>query len=424
VRLSYENAQINAHFFCCVIWLIAMYDNKDNKIFITLYLDLRRQRKTDGLYPLRVRIKSGKQTKMYGTGLNYGSTEYKKIRKGKRLDVTQNNELTKINAVLKRAKIAAREPFTFERFERAWFNKGAKADVFIYLEEYRRLKTNFNTSDVYKNTLNAIQRFNKKDNLSFEEVTPAYLDKLINWMQTEDGLSLSTVSMYLRCLRTVFNQANRNGDTTYYPFHNRLRNPNGFKIPAPKKGKIPLSDDDLEKLKSYQPTNSEQFWYDMFMFSYYAGGVNIKDIALMENKNLINGSISFIRAKTESKNPEQNAVPVNNPAAEAILNRWKTQGKYVFPLITEEMSSEHIHKTVKSKTRNINKVIKGIAKKLGIETPISSMTARHTFASKLARSGAPLLLIQQSLFHSNISTTQSYLAKFPDKEKETWFNKL
>ncbi len=404
-----------------------MDDIKDNKLFITLYLDERRKRKKDGLCPLRVRIKYEQKTNFFGTGLNYDPAEYKKIRKGKRLDVAQNNELAKINAVLKRAKNAAKHPFTFERFKQAWYNRGGKVDVFGYMQsyiDYQRSRKSFSSSDSFKNALRSLKIFHKNTSLPFPEVTPAFLERFSFWMQEDSNKSLTTVSIYIRCIRTIFNQAIQNGDTTNYPFHNRLRSPNGFKIPAPKKGKIPLSDNDLEKLKSYQPTNSEQFWYDMFMFSYYAGGVNLKDIALMENKNLINGSISFTRAKTESKNPEQNAIPVNSPATEAILGRWQTQGKYVFPLITEDMSAEDIHKTVKSKTRNINKVIKGIAKKLGIETPISSMTARHTFASKLARSGAPLLLIQQSLFHSNISTTQSYLAKFPDKEKETWFNKL
>jgi site-specific recombinase XerD len=74
--------------------------------------------------------------------------------------------------------------------------------------------------------------------------------------------------------------------------------------------------------------------------------------------------------------------------------------------------------------RNINKVIKAIAARIGIQTPISTYTARHTFASRLAHLGAPLTLISESLHHANTKTTQIYLGKFPSKEKKEWFKKL
>ena len=126
--IRFENVHLRVHFLMSNLY-------KD-KVFITLYLDPRRRRKKDDKCPLRVRIKFNDETKFYGTARYYNPEEYDRIENGKRLSVDQQNERVIVNALLERAKKAAAEPFSFERFERAWYNKGGKADVFSYFKNY------------------------------------------------------------------------------------------------------------------------------------------------------------------------------------------------------------------------------------------------------------------------------------------------
>lgn len=67
--------------------------------------------------------------------------------------------------------------------------------------------------------------------------------------------------------------------------------------------------------------------------------------------------------------------------------------------------------------RRINKRMKMIGDALGIQG-ISSYTARHSFATVLKRSGANVAYISESLGHSDLRTTENYLASFEKEERE------
>ena len=398
-----------------------------NNTFITTYLDVRRLSKKTGLYPLRLRVKNAQITKFYGTGLNYSKDYYEKITTGKRL---QPNELTD-KKLIDDIKVKATEivqdigEFTFEKFERQYLYKAGKIDLWSYFDEYQNELNKagkYSTADIYLNSYKALKSFYNKEKLPFEVITPVFLKGFAAYLQNE-GRSLTTVSLYIRCIRSLFNKAIANRDTREYPFYNSKTNPQGYKIPMPTKGKKAFTDTELKKLIEYTPTESQQFWYDMFMFSYYVGGINIKDIALLKQSNVSNNTLSFVRKKTEHSTPKEITLPLNE-RAKIILDRWNTGEKYIFPLIDENESNEATYKTIKSKIRNINRVVKRICNSLEINTPVSTYTARHTFASKLARSGAPILLISESLSHNNIKTTQNYLSSFPTEDKTKWFDML
>ena len=96
-----------------------------------------------------------------------------------------------------------------------------------------------------------------------------------------------------------------------------------------------------------------------------------------------------------------------------IIDRWgnpdKSPGNYIFPFLDEYDTPIEQKKRVQDITRRINKRLKKIGNALNI-SGISTYTARHSFASVLKRSGANIAYISESLGHSDLKTTENYLA--------------
>jgi site-specific recombinase XerD len=68
--------------------------------------------------------------------------------------------------------------------------------------------------------------------------------------------------------------------------------------------------------------------------------------------------------------------------------------------------------------------MKSIANSLGISDAVTTYVARHSYATVMKRIGASLEFISESLGHSDIRTTESYLASFDLETKREWNSKL
>lgn len=64
--------------------------------------------------------------------------------------------------------------------------------------------------------------------------------------------------------------------------------------------------------------------------------------------------------------------------------------------------------------KQVYKIVRKAAKRAGIEEKVSPHWLRHSHASHSLDGGAPLSLVQQTLGHSSIATTEKYLHAKPD----------
>ena len=154
-----------------------------------------------------------------------------------------------------------------------------------------------------------------------------------------DGKSITTVGIYLRSLRRIFNLAIEEGtiDVSKYPFRK-------YKIPSPRKSKRSLKKEELKKVLNYKPKLvSEQKALDYWIFSFLCNGMNFKDIALLTNKKNTGDFIEFYRSKTENTTRDGALpikVPISDRIAEIMDKRKVSKGKpedYIFPILEKGM---------------------------------------------------------------------------------------
>lgn len=150
---------------------------------------------------------------------------------------------------------------------------------------------------------------------------------------------------------------------------------------------------------------------------------NFKDIALLKFKNIDGEFIRFMRAKTLHTN-RSDARPITvhiSDEINQIIIRWGNSNtdldNFIFPIIESGATPEREAALIKQFTKNVNHYLKYIAAELGIARSLSTYYARHSFATILKRGGASVDLISESLGHSSIKTTASYLDSFDDDTK-------
>jgi integrase len=103
-----------------------------------------------------------------------------------------------------------------------------------------------------------------------------------------------------------------------------------------------------------------------------------------------------------------------------IMARWGNKNKassYIFPYLNDANTDAKKNNIIAAIIKRINKHTKRISATLGLPN-ITTYTARHTFATVLKRSGANIAYISEALGHSDLKTTENYLASFETEERK------
>ncbi|MBL0342686.1 MAG: site-specific integrase [Bacteroidetes bacterium] len=320
--------------------------------------------------------------------------------------------------------------FTFEAFEKKLFSKSNESqNVFYWYNSIiQKLNENkqFGTANNYEISSNSIKEFfehdkgKKPSKIAFHDFTPTLLEKYESWMK-EHKSSVTTVSIYLRTLRTIFNTAidAEKLKRSYIHFGKRK-----YQIPASRNIKKALGKDILKSLFDASPrSNEEERAKDLFFFSYACNGMNTKDIAELKFENIKGDTLQFIRPKqpTLQKGNMKPTVIYLTDYTKSIIEKYSTKEQhpenYVFPFLSNSNTAFENFRKVKNLTTSINHSIKRLAKVAGITENISTYTARHSFATNAVRNGASMEFISEALNHSNMKTTQNYFAGFEEETK-------
>jgi len=305
------------------------------------------------------------------------------------------------------------ENFTIDQI-RVTLNLILVVDFFENYVSKLRAQERIKTAESYQSALNSLLQYRRY--LKFQDITPDFLSAYEIWMLAKKK-SKTTVGVYLRSLRTIYNLAMQRGIVNYaqYPFKQ-------YTIPAPRKSKRAFKDEQIKTLFNAKMDDEPYARaLDIWRFSFLCNGINLKDIALLKWENISGDYMEFLRKKTENTKRD-NVLPIRvhlNKHAQTIIKRWCSASgdaeHYLFPILEPGLSVQEIENRIANLTRTTNKYLKRIGEQLGIPVKLTTYTARHSFATKLKNSEkVSLSFIMESLGHSSIKTTMDYLAGFED----------
>ena len=175
--------------------------------------------------------------------------------------------------------------------------------IFYFVKQIDQFESNlqFGSASSFRSAMLSFKEY-KGENIPFSEITPKFLNDYEKWM-VEKGKSITTVSIYCRSLRKIVNNAIQKGDANIenYPFGRMERGL--YSIPESRNIKKGLKLSDLKKIYTYKskPCTPEQYYKDLWVFSYLCSGLNMKDVCLLKYKNIQGENIHINRAKTSKR---------------------------------------------------------------------------------------------------------------------------
>ncbi|AEH00179.1 site-specific integrase [Lacinutrix sp. 5H-3-7-4] len=407
---------------------------------ISIRLDNRRKKKS-GMYPIKLRV-YGKETqkeKWYNLDIDLTEKKFQEIwlnPNNKKLR-GENKELRlKLQAIENRANDEASKlgVFDFKNFEFKLFRKASDKNNlqfhFNVAIENCIKKNKINTAESFKYTLNSLATFSNEvkncpiEKLKFQQINVDWLRDYEAYM-VKKGKSYTTIAIYTRTLRVIFNNAIEAKDLNqeYYPFGKSK-----YQILRTKKVKKALNSKELKVLFDAKPANeNESKAKDFWFFSFACNGINPKDIALLKYSDIKDDKFTYYRAKTFDKKAEKTEIIIYlTDFTNSIIEKYgsKNKNSFVFDILNENDDANEQHKKIKNFTRYINDHIKRLAVANKLPSDISFYYARHSFATNSLRKGASMEFISEALNHSDLSVTKNYFAGFEDEAKKEFANSI
>lgn len=141
----------------------------------------------------------------------------------------------------------------------------------------------------------------------------------------------------------------------------------------------------IEEMDKTVFSSKEIFWIDMFLFSFYTGGMASIDVCYLTWDCIVDDIIIYER----SKFPKEAEMPFNKKAKD-IVEKYKDKcyQNYVLPIFTVKHRTEYQQlKRLKRLQEKVNRTLKKVAKELKLEKDFTWYAARGTFITKMIDEG-------------------------------------
>lgn len=268
------------------------------------------------------------------------------------------------------------------------------------------------SAKLYRNAVNAFLKSQK--DITLASLSPKNIKVFEQYMK-QKRLSSTTMNIYLTLIQCIVNSAKKHKEVVYdiepFEFCNK---------PAINSRELDLSVDELKVIRDLKIEKyNVRIVRDIFMLSYYLGGINLVDLLSINFKNVT--IIDFCRKKTvEHKKGINKTSFTIQPEAKAIIDKYISKnGKLVF-----------------GKFNTFGKCYSVIARKMeelahiaGIERRVVYYSARKSFVQHGYDLGISLEILEYCVGHSMKSNRPIFnylkiMRKHADKAMREIFDNL
>lgn len=311
-------------------------------------------------------------------------------------------DLKRLNAIVERFDNRNRT-YTADAVMAAFTSQPQTQSFFDFMRRViakLKLLNKHRTAENYITTLNSFMQFRGKEDLLLPKVDTDLMMQYEAYL-LDRGIAKNTVSFYMRILRAVYNRAVEQELT-------EQRNPfRHVYTGIDKTVKRAISFATIKRMKaldlSLQPTLD--FARDMFLFSFYTRGMSFIDMAYLRKTDLKHGIITYRRRKTG-----QQLTIKWEKCMQEIVAKYDNHcnSPYLLPILKHPFDNHRSQ--YRNRLMQVNTSLKMIAKKVGLDIPLTMYVARHSWASIARSKHIPVSVISEGMGHDSEATTQIYLA--------------
>lgn len=362
-----------------------------------LILNNRANRK--GLYLILIRVT--KNRKHYATS---SEIYIKKNEFNKKADygkwIVKHLDRDRLNNAIK-TKITSVERI-YQLNEDVSPQRAIKSDSFFkfgeeFIEKYNTERS-LATYKAYKAKFAKLKKY-AGAKLTFSDLTVGFIRQYINHLQTSEDHknTINTISVDLKKIKAVFNQAIKEGIVRDTPF--KL-----IQIKTEKAKKERLTIEELVAIRNLDLGNSHYHARNIFLFCINCNGMRIGDALRLKWKSVSGDRLIYQMNKTKD------AIPIKlTTEAQKIIEYYDKNHQYIFPYLRGCKKGQE-YQLVNSGTAVINHCLESIGEWAGIDKHITTHVARHTWTQLAINNKANPRTIQKALGHDSFNTTENYIS--------------
>lgn len=395
---------------------------------VSVATELGNKPKKSGNHPIYIRITENRKLRRLYLGYDIPKVDWnankRRVKKSNPLFRQINDAIEKKHAEVTTIKSEVKNANAAVIVQNL---KGVNSEYFFPYAYQHIDRQAYNTARNIRSEVNKLREFVKNDHLQFSDLTVATVNKYQHWLKTEKNNGLTTIHKGLSKIRTIVNQAVREG---FLPIAD-----NPFLYHTLKEGtphRVRLTEQELQTFMEVALPEGSLLWHtrNYWLFAYYGAGIRFSDVACLQWKNVAEGRLTYLMRKTKHKTLQNHSVKLSGKAFE-ILAAYRTESSkpedYIFPILSQKReyhTEEDLLKEISRKNALVNKYLKKICFLAGLPKDVSFHSARHTFADLGRRKIGDVYKISKLLRHSKISITEKYLSDFDTEMEDSAMDEL